>query len=113
MSTEIRKRKADEQNGQSNGKRARVGSPIPIVLDEFETEAKREVEASAGLTGGEIAAGQTISLIHQASDLHCEIIFLIIDFRLGTKSRFPLLMIIYQSLHTNLTVIQLEHTPSN
>ncbi|KIM24026.1 hypothetical protein M408DRAFT_248178 [Serendipita vermifera MAFF 305830] len=65
MTTEFRKRKADEQNDQNNGKRARLGSPIPIILDEFETEAKREVEASAGLTGGEIVAGQTISLSHQ------------------------------------------------
>lgn len=67
MSMEFRKRKADDQNGQSNGKKARIGSPVPIILDEFETEAKREVEAHAGLTGAEIAAGQTISLSHQVS----------------------------------------------
>ena len=47
-------------------KRARVEStPPPVVLDEFETEAKREVDASAGLTGSQITAGQKLSLSHQ------------------------------------------------
>lgn len=47
-------------------KRARIESPPPpVVLDEFETEAKREVDASAGLTGSQITAGQKLSLSHQ------------------------------------------------
>jgi hypothetical protein len=47
-------------------KRVRIASPPPpVVLDEFETEAKREVDASAGLTGSQITAGQKLSLSHQ------------------------------------------------
>lgn len=46
-------------------KRTRLASPKPIVLDEFETEAKREVEGSAGLTNG-VEAGR-LELRHQAS----------------------------------------------
>ncbi|KIK63891.1 hypothetical protein GYMLUDRAFT_221010 [Collybiopsis luxurians FD-317 M1] len=36
----------------------------PVVLDEFETEAKREVAASAGLTGG-VEPGSRLELRHQ------------------------------------------------
>ncbi|GAW07422.1 antiviral helicase [Lentinula edodes] len=36
----------------------------PVVLDDFETEAKREVAASAGLTGG-VEAGSRLELRHQ------------------------------------------------
>ncbi|KAE9392913.1 antiviral helicase [Gymnopus androsaceus JB14] len=39
-------------------------APNPVVLDDFETEAKREVAASAGLTGG-IEAGSRLELRHQ------------------------------------------------
>ncbi|THU90410.1 antiviral helicase [Dendrothele bispora CBS 962.96] len=48
-------------------KRARVeeaSAPNPVVLDDFETEAKREVAASAGLTGG-VEAGSRLELRHQ------------------------------------------------
>lgn len=38
----------------------------PIVLDEFETEQKREVNASAGLTG-QVADTQRLELRHQVS----------------------------------------------
>lgn len=65
LSEESRKRKALEQNGARSGKRQRVAEPVPIVLDEFETEAKREVDANAGLTGAQVTAGQKISLSHQ------------------------------------------------
>ncbi|KAJ7049427.1 rRNA-processing arch domain-containing protein [Mycena amicta] len=58
---EPRKRKAPtppKQNGQPEAgpspKRARVDAPDPVVLDDFETEAKREVAASAGLTGSTV-----------------------------------------------------------
>lgn len=64
---ESRKRKASEENGFKNGKRPRLVEPAPIVLDEFETEAKREIEANAGLTGAEVTVGQKISLSHQVS----------------------------------------------
>src|SRR5438477_9913311 len=33
-------------------KKPRLASPKPVVVDEFEREAKREIAASAGLTGG-------------------------------------------------------------
>ena len=38
-----------------------------VVVDEFETEAKREVAASAGLTGATETAGSRLELRHQAS----------------------------------------------
>jgi ATP-dependent RNA helicase DOB1 len=36
-----------------------------VVVDEFETEAKREVAASAGLTGATETAGSRLELRHQ------------------------------------------------
>ncbi len=62
-----RKRKASQENEARSGKRTKIVDPTPIVLDEFETEAQREVEANAGLTGAEVTAGQKISLSHQVS----------------------------------------------
>ncbi|KAJ3564510.1 hypothetical protein NP233_g8252 [Leucocoprinus birnbaumii] len=52
-----------EETGST--KRARLGSPNPVVLDDFETEAKREVAASAGLTGATTEAGSRLELRHQ------------------------------------------------
>jgi ATP-dependent RNA helicase DOB1 len=46
-------------------KKPRMASPAPLVVDEFETEAKREVEASAGLTGSNVEAGSRLELRHQ------------------------------------------------
>jgi len=73
----LQKRKADsvlpstsEQPGEENGagpsapKKPRISSPKPVVLDDFETEAKREVAASAGLTGA-AEAGSRLELRHQ------------------------------------------------
>jgi ATP-dependent RNA helicase DOB1 len=45
-------------------KRPRLASPKPVVVDEFQTEAKREVAASAGLTGT-VETGQRLELRHQ------------------------------------------------
>ncbi|KAF7979355.1 hypothetical protein HWV62_42795 [Athelia sp. TMB] len=50
--------------GPSTQKKPRMASPLPVVVDEFETEASREVEASAGLTGG-VEAGSRLELKHQ------------------------------------------------
>lgn len=66
------KRKADipvaaipsNEPGPSVQKKSRIASPQPVVVDEFETEAKREVAASAGLTGG-VEAGSRLELKHQ------------------------------------------------
>ncbi|KAH8110971.1 antiviral helicase [Phellopilus nigrolimitatus] len=52
----------DEQEPAS--KKLRIASPAPVVVDEFETEAKREVAASAGLTGA-VEAGSRLELRHQ------------------------------------------------
>jgi ATP-dependent RNA helicase DOB1 len=42
-------------------------TPAPaVVVDEFETEAKREVAASAGLTGATETAGSRLELRYQA-----------------------------------------------
>ncbi|KAF8170142.1 P-loop containing nucleoside triphosphate hydrolase protein [Pholiota molesta] len=50
--------------GPSVPKKPRMSSPKPVVLDDFETEAKREVAASAGLTGT-AEAGPRLELKHQ------------------------------------------------
>lgn len=51
--------------GPSDPKKPRLSSPKPVVLDDFETEAKREVAASAGLTGAATEAGSRLELRHQ------------------------------------------------
>lgn len=55
-----------DEPGPSTLKKPRVSSPKPVVLDDFETEAKREVAASAGLTGS-VDAGTRLELKHQVS----------------------------------------------
>ncbi|KAG8911349.1 ATP-dependent RNA helicase mtr4, partial [Tulasnella sp. 417] len=44
-------------------KKLRIDEPAAVVTDEFETEAKREVKADAGLTGGQ-ADGAKLVLTH-------------------------------------------------
>ncbi|KAG8932975.1 ATP-dependent RNA helicase mtr4, partial [Tulasnella sp. 408] len=44
-------------------KKLRIDEPVAVVTDEFETEAKREVKADAGLTGGQ-ADGAKLVLTH-------------------------------------------------
>jgi ATP-dependent RNA helicase DOB1 len=56
--------KLEDEPGPSPHKKLRIPSPKPVVLDDFETEAKREVAASAGLTGG-VEAGSRLELRHQ------------------------------------------------
>ncbi|KAJ7040808.1 rRNA-processing arch domain-containing protein [Mycena alexandri] len=55
----------DNEAGPSSPKRPRVDAPNPVVLDDFETEAKREVAASAGLTGSAVESGTRLELRHQ------------------------------------------------
>ena len=59
----------DEEDSQvSISKKQRLSSPQPIVLDDFETEGKREVATSAGLTG--VAETETrLELKHQVCRL--------------------------------------------
>ncbi|KAG6372955.1 ATP-dependent RNA helicase [Boletus reticuloceps] len=45
-------------------KRPRAASPVPVVVDEFQTEAKREMAASGGLTGL-VEEGSRLELRHQ------------------------------------------------
>jgi len=55
----------DDEMGDKVVKRPRLDeAPNPVVVDEFETEAKREVAASAGLTGA-VEAGSRLELKHQ------------------------------------------------
>ncbi|KAG1733850.1 ATP-dependent RNA helicase [Suillus paluster] len=58
----------ERPNGGASGgfasKKTRVASPVPVVVDEFETEAKREMAASGGLTGS-VEAGSRLELRHQ------------------------------------------------
>jgi ATP-dependent RNA helicase DOB1 len=57
-----------EDGPPSKRKRFEVpsASAPAVVVDEFETEAKREVAASAGLTGATEIAGSRLELRHQA-----------------------------------------------
>lgn len=49
-------------------KRARKHEPAPVVLDEFETQAKRELPVNAGLSASaEADGGQSLLLTHQVS----------------------------------------------
>lgn len=73
QSTATHKRRAEspavatqhfDEPGPSVPKRPRIASPKPIVLDDFETEAKREVAVSAGLTGS-VDPGARLELKHQ------------------------------------------------
>lgn len=60
------------ENGVSSPshKKQRFASPAPIVLDEVEVEAKREVKVSAGLMSAETdEAGSRLELRHQARHL--------------------------------------------
>jgi hypothetical protein len=50
--------------------RPKIDVQKPIVLDDFETEAKREVAASAGLTGGTVESGSRLELRHQVCMVH-------------------------------------------
>ena len=73
-----RKRKVDEDGPATNGtqvqtsseagpsepKKPRMASPAPMVTDEVEIEAKREVAASAGLQGS-VEVGSRLELRHQ------------------------------------------------
>ena len=58
--------KQEDADGDHTPKRPRTSdaTPAPVVVDEFETEAKREVAASAGLTGA-VEAGSRLELRHQ------------------------------------------------
>ena len=58
------KRDSENTSGPSNLKKPRLASPKPVVVDEFEREAKREVAASAGLTGS-VESGTRLELRHQ------------------------------------------------
>lgn len=67
--TQVREEKqenenVDERDSSPAVKKPRTASPAPVVVDEFETEAKREVAASAGLTGS-VEAGARLELKHQ------------------------------------------------
>ena len=48
-------------------KRARKHEPAPVVLDEFETQAKRELPVNAGLGATTEVDGQSLLLTHQVS----------------------------------------------
>ena len=69
-----------EDGPPSKRKRLDIASAsVPaVVVDEFETEAKREVAASAGLTGATETAGSRLELRYQAR-LHCLFLELLAD----------------------------------
>ncbi|TBU31517.1 antiviral helicase [Dichomitus squalens] len=55
---------SSQEAGPSEPKKPRLASPKPVVVDEVKIEAKREVAASAGLTGA-VEAGSRLELRHQ------------------------------------------------
>jgi ATP-dependent RNA helicase DOB1 len=54
----------NDNTGPPVSKKPRIMSPKPQVLDEFETEAKREVLASGGLSAN-VDTGTRLELTHQ------------------------------------------------
>ena len=59
----------DETGGPSNrpSKRTRRQDPFPVVVDEFETLANREIPVNPGLTAAvDTDSGQSLLLTHQA-----------------------------------------------
>ena len=69
---DLNRQEISDEPGPSVPKKPRFASPKPVVVDEFETEAKREVAASAGLTGG-IEPGSRLELryqVHKFTDCH-------------------------------------------
>lgn len=59
----------ENEAGPSDPKRLRISSPNPMVTDEVEIEAKREVAASAGLQGS-VEAGSRLELRYQVCTVH-------------------------------------------
>jgi hypothetical protein len=62
----------DETSGPSSrpSKRARRYDPFPVVVDEFETLANREIPVNPGLTAAvDPDAGQSLLLTHQVGSL--------------------------------------------
>ena len=59
--------------GPSQPKKPRLASPKPIVLDDLEIEAKRDIAASAGLTGS-VEEGSRLELKHQVSIMMLHVI---------------------------------------
>lgn len=93
----------DGEAGPSVSKKARIEPPSePLVVDDVEIEAKREVAASAGLQGG-VEAGAKLELRHQVS-LHfyyslCTMLKLT---RCDTKLRFHLVTLTFPYLNMYL-----------
>lgn len=97
---ETKKRKAERSNGHASSsienegvegsaaKKRRVEpSYQPVVVDEFETEAKREVIASAGLTESADAVGSRLELKHQVRSVLLGFFFCIGDTSPDSPSR--------------------------
>jgi len=72
-------------------KRARKHEPAPVVLDEFETQAKRELPVNAGLGATTEVDGQNLLLTHQVSQFAGDITQYHLTPRLpgSTSSRCP------------------------
>lgn len=68
-------------------KRLRAASPVPVVVDEFQTEAKREMAASGGLTGA-VEEGSRLELRHQVCEATRLLTSVLILLRSGIKSPF-------------------------
>ena len=87
---------SNNEAGPSTPKKTRIEPPTePLVVDEVEIEAKREVAASAGLTGG-VEAGARLELKHQVWFMFISIHMLWLNcIRCDIKSRFPLATLIF------------------
>jgi len=96
-------------------KRLRFASPVPIVIDEVEVEAKREVKVSAGLMSAETdETGPRLELRHQARHL-VSIPCLCTDwnaYRLDTKLLYLQFIHTFQSPNTSRRQNRHESTSS-
>ncbi len=90
----------DSDPGPSIPKKPRTASPKPVVLDEVEIEAKREVAASAGLTGA-VEEGSRLELKHQVHVLHTltsmHFSYMVHNYRCDIKSLSHLVILIFLS----------------
>ena len=95
-------------------KKPRTTSPGPVVLDDFETEAKREVAPSAGLTGGpaETAPVQLGHMVRERKPLISLQMLISLD-RSDTKWPSPQVITISPSLSMFPPQSQIANTSSS
>lgn len=92
----------DEFFTEPTFKKPRLASPQPVVVDEFQTEAKREVAASAGLTGT-VEAGQRLELRHQVRGNLSQVVYML-NRMARSATKWPFLQAILTSPYLNTSL---------